>query len=59
MFKKLKNRGGILSLELTFGFGIFSYNNIEFEKDLLIYQVKTLIILFIKYERINYKYKNV
>jgi len=58
MFNKYRNRGGVLKVNLNFGFGILSYNKIEFDRDLISYQIKTIIFLFIKYEEINYRYKN-
>jgi len=59
MIKNNRNRGGVLDAKFSFGLGLLSYNRTEFEKDTILYEVKTWIILFIKYEEIIYRYKNI
>ena len=58
MFDDYRNRGGIVDINFGFAYGILSYNKTEFSKDTIYYQVNTWIFLFVKYEEINYRYKN-
>jgi len=50
----MKNCGGIISVKLRLCLGIFSFNKTTFIKEDIKYKIKTLIILFIKYELISY-----
>jgi len=46
--------GAIISVKLSLGLSLFSYNKTKFEKFDTKYKIETYIIMFIKYEVISY-----
>ena len=59
MIKNFRTRGGTLDVKFNFVMGLLSYNRVEFEKDNLCYEVRTWIFMFIKYEEVIYRCKNI
>jgi len=55
-FKKGKNRGGIVDINIGLSLGLLSYNKVEFIKNDTYFEIKTWIFCFLKYEEVNYRH---